>query len=127
MKATRSGRDANASDDTISPVDEGKVNAGIVVPNGNIVEGVAVIAEPQYSEVAGWSGGWVIESATGHYVRSVRLWAERSGNLQASAKRKGELDRNEHGDRLAEARAGLESPLFGGLDRFLVEAKCRVE
>src|SRR5262245_17754470 len=61
MNATSSGRDAYASDDTLSPPADGSVNAGSLVPSGNIVEGVAVIAEPQYSEVAGlqsvvWSG-----------------------------------------------------------------------
>jgi hypothetical protein len=39
---------------------EGRRNAGILVPSGNIVEGVADIAEPQYSEVAGSLGGWMV-------------------------------------------------------------------
>src|SRR4030095_9459520 len=39
----------------------------------------------------------------------------------------GEFDRDEDGNRFAETRAGLETPLLGGLDRFLIETECRVE
>src|SRR5262245_12078153 len=42
-------------------------------------------------------------------------------------KGEGQFDGDEYGDRLTEPRTRLESPLFSGLDRFLVEAKCRVQ
>ncbi len=50
MNATSNGRELQESDDTISPVAVASRNAGIVVPNGNIVDGVAVMVErPVYA------------------------------------------------------------------------------
>ena len=45
MNATSSGRDANDSEETISPVVDGRRKTGIVVPSASIVEGVAVMVE----------------------------------------------------------------------------------
>ena len=56
-------------------------------------------------------------------TRRGRLTAE--GRLLAQGE--GELDRHQNRDGLAESRAGLEPPLLGGFDSFLIEAECRVE
>ena len=50
MNATSNGREAYESDDTSSPVIDGRRNAGSCVPNGSIVDGVAVMVErPVYA------------------------------------------------------------------------------
>jgi hypothetical protein len=53
-------------------------------------------------------------------VRRCEGERERRSDL---AERERQLDGDENGHRLAKAGAGLETPLLGGLDRFLVETE----
>src|SRR5687767_14484471 len=97
MNATSSaGAARKSSGDTIAPFRSGSVKPGTDVPRGSIVDGVRTIS-------------------TGTPLRH--------SLVSVSAQREGQLDRHEHGDRLALTHAGLEAPLLGRFDRLLVEAE----
>ena len=61
------------------------------------------------------------------FRRGGRLQAARLQPARSVSKCERELDGDEHRHRFAEARAGTEAPLLGGLDGFLVETERAVE
>src|SRR5678815_5285801 len=101
MNATsRAGACPKSDEDTRRPSKSGSENAGNGVPSASIVDGVATMKRRS--------------TGKGQYMQTQPRW---SGEATACALTEGELELDGDQDRygFAEARAGPEPPLFGGL------------